>query len=77
MLADYRRTGDVKTFTARFQSQLDLLDPRAVLRHLGDTGILCCWEAPGHFCHRRLVAAWLEQRLGVHVPEFEDPLARM
>jgi len=35
--------------------------------------ILLCWEAPEpsiHFyCHRRLVASWIETALGVHVPE--------
>ncbi len=33
--------------------------------------ILLCHCAPGEFCHRRLVAAWFEQRLGVVVPEIE------
>jgi hypothetical protein len=31
--------------------------------------ILLCWEEPGAFCHRRLVASWFEERLGVEVPE--------
>jgi hypothetical protein len=31
---------------------------------------LLCWEAPGKFCHRRLVAAWLEDALGIDVPEY-------
>lgn len=34
-----------------------------------------CWEAPGEFCHRRLVAAWLETALGVTVPELVAPAA--
>jgi hypothetical protein len=36
--------------------------------------ILLCWEVPpfvvpANWCHRRLAADWLEQALGVEVPE--------
>ena len=34
--------------------------------------ILLCWESPGAFCHRRLVAEWLQQHLGVEVPEVPE-----
>lgn len=30
---------------------------------------LLCYEKPGDFCHRRLVAAWFSEHLGVAVPE--------
>ncbi len=33
------------------------------------TMVLLCFEKSGEFCHRRLVAKWLEQRLGIVVPE--------
>ncbi|MEA2044925.1 MAG: hypothetical protein U9N48_00120 [Euryarchaeota archaeon] len=37
---------------------------------LGKDAILLCWEMPGTFCHRRLVAGWLEEEmLGISVPE--------
>jgi hypothetical protein len=32
---------------------------------------MLCWEAPGEFCHRRLVAEWLEGELGIQVPEWK------
>lgn len=48
---------------------LDKLDPGEVAYVLGSDAVLLCWEAPGRFCHRRLVAAWLEEALGVDVPE--------
>lgn len=32
--------------------------------------VLLCWEAPGKFCHRHLVASWLKSRAGVDVREF-------
>ena len=48
---------------------LDKLDPVKVAEELGSDAVLLCWEAPGKFCHRRLVAAWLEETLGIDVPE--------
>ena len=39
---------------------LDKLDPMKVIRDLGgDNFIMLCWEPPGEFCHRRVVAAWM------------------
>ena len=34
--------------------------------------ILLCYEKPGEFCHRRLVAEWFEFHLGIEVPEFQS-----
>ena len=31
--------------------------------------ILLCWESLNVRCHRRLVAEWLEEKLGIVVPE--------
>jgi len=32
--------------------------------------VLLCWENFNKQCHRRLVAEWIEARLGIEVPEF-------
>jgi len=37
--------------------------------------VLLCWELPGQFCHRRLVAEWLEKNLLIEVPELDIPKA--
>jgi hypothetical protein len=34
-----------------------------------DKVVLLCWEAPGKFCHRHLVAEWLRTELGIPVCE--------
>ena len=52
------------------------LDPRKVYEDLSDAVILCYekWEdirSGKTFCHRRLVAEWLEKELGVEVPELQ------
>lgn len=33
--------------------------------------VLLCWEKPGEPCHRRLAAAWLEERTGQEVAELK------
>jgi hypothetical protein len=53
---------------------LDKLDPAMVYADLGDDAILCCWESsksPNFFCHRTLVAEWLNKSLGTNVSEIE------
>jgi hypothetical protein len=37
--------------------------------------VLLSWELPGQFCHRRLVAEWLEKNLLIEVPELDVPKA--
>ena len=60
---------DEEEYRRKYQLILDRLNPRRVYEDLGEEAVLLCWEQPGEFCHRRLVAAWLEEALGVTVPE--------
>lgn len=62
-------TMEEEEYRVEYQKILDRLDPRQVYGDLGEDAILLCWEPSGVFCHRRLVAAWLEEHLGVEVPE--------
>lgn len=48
---------------------LSVLNPEEVFKELGEDSILLCWEGPNSFCHRHLVAAWLERSLNIVVPE--------
>lgn len=69
---------DSAQFIRLYKAQvLDRLDAAQVLQELGgDNLILLCWEAPGEFCHRRVVAAWLQKELGLVVEEFNPKLKR-
>lgn len=68
---------DDDLYTKRYKAEvLALLDPKEVYRELGENAILLCWEKAGDFCHRRLVAEWLEQALGIDVPEIEPVTKR-
>jgi len=33
--------------------------------------VLLCWEPAGDFCHRRIVAAWIQEELGIEIPEWQ------
>jgi len=68
------REPDEAVFREKFMSQLERLDARATVEALGEDAILLCWEKPGEFCHRRVVAEWLERELGTSVPEQKPPL---
>ena len=53
-----------------YQEQiLSRLDPEEVFSELGEDAILLCWEKPGLFCHRRIVARWFYDNLGIKVNE--------
>lgn len=59
-------------FDRVYRAQLSRLNPRWVLCDLADIApevVLCCWEKPGAYCHRRLAAEWLESELGITVRE--------
>jgi len=56
---------------------LDLLkgrnvQPQKLVDSLPDGTILLCYESPGDFCHRRLLADWIERHTGVVVPEWKN-----
>jgi len=68
-------------FRRAYRARLHRLTPK-VLAELADLMaayepaplIWLCFEAPGVFCHRRLLAEWVEQRTGLLVPEWEEGL---
>jgi uncharacterized protein (DUF488 family) len=57
-------------FDKAYAEMLSRLDPLKVMNDLGQDAILLCWEQPGEKCHRRQVAEWLENSLGIFVPEW-------
>jgi hypothetical protein len=66
-------------FTAAYIDRLDGIGADVIGAHLealraaSPSGqvVALCYEPVGQFCHRRLAAEWLEQRLGLIVPELE------
>jgi hypothetical protein len=50
------------------------LDPKKIYDELvlmgGADPILLCWEKPNTWCHRRRIAEWLEEALGIEITEY-------
>jgi len=69
MLDDVKATGDTKRFDEAMRQILEGLDAAEIVKALGPDAILLCWESAGVRCHRRLVADWIQRRLGIFVPE--------
>jgi hypothetical protein len=76
--ADMLYLKDLAVYRYRYAAILARLNPAETWDRLHDLAggaepVLLCWERPPfsarHFCHRRLVAAWLEEWLRVDVPE--------
>ena len=65
-------------YTERYRNEvLAKVDPQWVLQMLERIGrgrdvALCCFEKPGDFCHRMLIAKWLTEATGIEVTEFGD-----
>lgn len=51
-----------------YNEVLSKLDPEEIYKELNNS-ILLCYEDNEEFCHRHIVAAWLELLLGIEVPE--------
>ena len=55
------------------ETVLQTLNPNIVVRDLqqmGENVVLLCFETPGKFCHRHLVAAWLNANTSINVREY-------
>ncbi|MFP4391409.1 MAG: DUF488 family protein [Desulfohalobiaceae bacterium] len=61
--------------TEYHQEVLDTLNPQLVLQELsqafGQELTLMCWEKNDSFCHRRLVARWLNSTCDLEIPEIQ------
>lgn len=52
-----------------YNKVLKPLNPQEIFQSLGENAVLLCFEKPTDFCHRHLVAGWLEMSLGVQIDE--------
>lgn len=61
---------DQMEYEKRYRKEvLSKLDPTKVYEDLKNN-VLLCWEPAGEFCHRRIVAAWITENLGIEIPEW-------
>lgn len=52
-----------------YKTVLDKLNQNDVILELGNNAVLLCYEGSGKFCHRRIVANWIENNTGINVKE--------
>lgn len=65
-------------YTEAYNRILERLSPQGIVDYLstvskGNDVVLLCYEKPEDFCHRQLVAAWLN-RHGLDVQEYFKPV---
>ena len=65
LLYNYKSTGNTEYYTTVFNNYLQSLNFKAVQQDLAELSrgydlALLCYERPIDFCHRHLVAQWLE-----------------
>lgn len=66
----YKDDGDEEFYTKQYCKEvLDKLDAKEVYEELGEDAVLLCWESSEKFCHRHLVAEWLENKLDIVIRE--------
>ena len=78
------RSAPARVYLDLYTRQLAALDPARVVDDLeaiadGRTAALCCFESAHEIglsrrlCHRHIAARWLEDRIGIEVPELGAP----
>ena len=68
---------DKTEFTERYLARLDAIGIEAFHHRFAEISdahgarglVFLCFEPVGEFCHRHLLARWLEEQTGQHVPE--------
>ena len=69
----YKEDGDEEYYTKQYYKEmLNKLNAKEVYKELGGEEkdiILLCWENYDKFCHRFIVAEWLEKELGIEIKE--------
>ena len=53
------------------ETVLDKLNPLKVVEELGNNAVMLCYEKPGDFCHRHLIADWIAKNTGIQVDEIK------
>ena len=72
------KNGEIDNFeyTEMYKDYLDTLDKEEIKQdfdspHSCSNMILLCYEKTGDFCHRHILADWLEENFGYRVEEYK------
>lgn len=73
----FAKNQTTERYVERFKDEvLSKVNPHQLFENLksicgGKDVALCCFEKPEEFCHRHIVAEWLNKSLGIDVEEFD------
>ena len=75
ILWDYKK-GDIDNmeYTSKYLDQLDDIGIDRIIKTIqifGDDVVLLCWESPEKFCHRHILADYINRNSDLVVEEFE------
>ena len=76
ILYQYKSIRNTDLYTKRFYAEiLNRLDSAEIYRQIETLSgkkdcVLLCYEEKSEFCHRHLVAEWLNRTLGIEVQEY-------
>ena len=77
--AEIIKVEDKELYTKLYYERvLDKLNPKEVYNELGENAVLLCYEKYEDcrngktFCHRHIVAEWLQKELGIEVKELDN-----
>ena len=78
ILYEYKKNPDKERYIRRYKDECLVIwkDPQILIDGLkyvskGKDVALMCYEKPGDFCHRHLLADFLNEKLGLDIKEFE------
>ena len=74
ILWDYKK-GDIdeKEYTSKYLTQLDGIGIDKIIKTIqifGENVVLLCWESPEKFCHRHILADYINRNSDLVVEEF-------
>lgn len=52
--------------------EINEVDPYELIDRLPHNSMLLCYESPNELCHRRILADWIEDKTGFHIPEWKN-----
>lgn len=77
ILFEYKNDPDIERYVRRYTDEIlsQITTPQALIDYLyklsgGKDVALCCYERSGVFCHRHLLADFLNKALGLNIQEY-------
>ena len=74
ILWDYKKGKiDEMEYTSKYLDQLNELGVDRIIKMIqifGDNVVLLCWESPEKFCHRHILADYINKNSNISVEEF-------